>query len=208
MTRPFPITFSDTLRDVSKEHCIVHQIVQTHKAEIAKLLEQTRPSVDDNFKSTPICETPQGEKLTLDNLETIYAKHYPEWNKKFQCFPEGPMFYDKLFTVQPYTRAKDIENRTKELKMKITPFPGELNTTQASQYIMESLQPIITDLKLSDNKHVKGIFPKLLGKIEGKSKEWEDKTQSEVMEILHDVQNEIFDMILENDKIYKLYQMR
>ena len=83
------ITLSDTLWDVSNEHCILckYQIIQTHNAEIARLLNQPRPSIVANFNSTPICETPLGEKLNLDDLKTIYAKNYPVWNKKFQCFP-------------------------------------------------------------------------------------------------------------------------
>ena len=101
--------------------CSVHQIIQTHKNEVIKLLTQPRPSVTANFKSTPVFETPQGEQLTLDYLENIYTRHYPDWNKKFQCFPEGPMFYDKLFTSQPWNRAKDIENKKHVLKAQIGP---------------------------------------------------------------------------------------
>ena len=61
---------------------------------------------DPASKTTPICVTPQQEELTLDCFEKIYTKQHPNWNKKYECFPGGPVFFDKLFNVQPFTRAK------------------------------------------------------------------------------------------------------
>ena len=137
------------MASASIKNCSVHQIVQTHKDEVNKLLRQPRPSVIAKFKSTPICETPQGEQITLDHLESIYSRHYPNWDKKFQCFPEGPMFYDKLFTSQPWNRAKDIENKTKKVQTgPISPPSSEIS--EIVNNVMASLQPVITSLKLSD----------------------------------------------------------
>merc|ERR1711862_345413 len=91
--------------------CCLHEIVHKHKAQVKKILADAgnRPHVISSFNTTPICETPQGEKLTLDDLENIYLRQHPNWDKEYQSFPGGPIFYDKLFNVQPYTRAKDIE---------------------------------------------------------------------------------------------------
>ena len=191
--------------------CSVHQIIQTHKNEVIKLLTQPRPSVTANFKSTPVFETPQGEQLTLDYLENIYTRHYPDWNKKFQCFPEGPMFYDKLFTSQPWNRAKDIENKKDVLKAQIGPisYPaaeGEPKIAEIVKGVLRSLQPVITTLKLTDK--VNNLQKLLTGKLKGKTKEMKNKNQSEVMSILQEVQDEMFDKILENDKLFKLYEMR
>ena len=75
----------------SKENCILHEIVQNHKTKVKNILEVARKNADnfdmENFKTTPICETPQGEKLTLNDLEENYIKYHPNWDKKFQCFP-------------------------------------------------------------------------------------------------------------------------
>ena len=75
----------------SQEHCILHGIVQNHKTKVKNILEVARKNADnfdtENFKTTPICETPQGEKLTLNDLEKIYIKYHADWDKKFQCFP-------------------------------------------------------------------------------------------------------------------------
>ena len=65
--------------------CCLHEIVHKHKAQMKKILADARkrPHVITSFSTTPICETPQGEKLTLDDLEDIYlrqnniARKYP-----------------------------------------------------------------------------------------------------------------------------------
>ena len=75
----------------SKDNCSLHDVIHSHKIRVKKILEDARKKRDDfsikNFKTTPICETPQGEKLTLNDMEKFYIKHHPDWDKKFQCFP-------------------------------------------------------------------------------------------------------------------------
>ena len=206
------ITLSDT--NVSNEHCILckYQIIQTHNTEIARLLNQPRPSIVANFNSTPICETPLGEQLNLDDLKTIYAKNYPVWNKKFQCFPEGPNFYDKLFTSQPYTTAKDIENKKNELKAQIGQIANivsvdKLEIVQIADIVIASLEEVLNKLKLTE-KNSERVKRTLIGMLKSKSKEMKDMSQSEIMELLNDVQNQIFHKILEYDRIFSLYEMR
>ena len=197
--------------------CLLHEIVQKHRAKVTNILAKmkiNRPNIGDAFTTTPICETPQGEKLTLNDLEKIYINQHPNWDREYQCFPGGPLFYDKLFNVQPYTRAKDIENKRQELKDKkaslsTLSLDGELDVAKTTNEILNSLKQVIMDLNLTDNSRIKNQLPKILKlKVEGKSKELKGKDCNEAMDIILEVQNEVFDMILENDKIFKLYEMR
>ena len=87
-----------------ESECFLCEIIRTHKAEVKKILERPRKPVPDGFRTNPIYQTPKG-LLNLDKIETKYQEYYPEWNKKFQCFPEGPMICDKLFKKQPYTQG-------------------------------------------------------------------------------------------------------
>ena len=122
------------------------------------------------------------------------------------------MFYDKLFTSQPWNRAKDIENKRDVLEAQIGPilYPaaeGEPAIAEIVKEVMASLQPVITTLKLTDK--VKNNLVKLLtSKVKGKTKELKDGNHSEMMAILQEVQDEMFDKILENYKLFKLYEMR
>ena len=197
--------------------CLLHEIVQKHRAQVRNILAKAkinRPTIGDAFTTTPICETPQGERLTLNDLEKIYLSQHPNWDNEYQCFPGGPLFYDKLFNVQPYTRAKDIENKRQELKEKKgslsnLPFDGELDVTKTTNEILNSLKQVVIDLKLTDNSRIKNQLTNILKlKLDGKSKELKGKDYNEAMDIILEVQNEVFDMILENDKIFKLYEMR
>ena len=97
-----------------ESECFLHQIIKNHKAEVKRILERPRQPVPEDFRSRPIYQTPIG-LLTLEKIEQEYSKFYSDWDKKFQCFPEGPLFRDKLFDVQPYTRATDIEMKKDEL---------------------------------------------------------------------------------------------
>ena len=103
--------------------CSLCHVVNNHKNEVQKMIKNAKKNqkeIDrDLFISTEICETPQGVKLTLKEIERIYSDHYPEWNQNLQCFPQGPIFSDKLFTTQPYINAKDIEDRKNHLRSKI-----------------------------------------------------------------------------------------
>jgi hypothetical protein len=116
--------------------------------------------------------------------------------------------------VQPYTRAKDIENKRQKLKEKKgflsnLPLNGELDVAKTTNEILSSLKQVIIDLKLTDNSRIKNQLPNILKlKLDGKSKELKEKDYNEAMDIILEVQNEVFDMILENDKIFKLYEMR
>ena len=197
--------------------CLLHEIVRKHRAQVTNILAKVkinRPTISDAFTTTPICETPQGERLTLNDLEKVYLNQHPNWDKEYQCFPGGPLFYDKLFNVQPYTRAKDIENKRQELKEKKgslsnLPLNGELDVAKTTNEILSSLKQVIIDLKLTDNSRIKNQLPNILKlKLDGKSKELKGKDYNEAMDIILEVQNEVFDMILENDKIFKLYEMR
>ena len=99
--------------------CPVCPIIRNHENEVKSILEKAvknRPEINVapfrlGFTSTPICKikTPVGDDpLSLDDIERMFTKNFPSWNQDFLCFPEGPMFYDKLFRKEPYTRAMYI----------------------------------------------------------------------------------------------------
>ena len=201
----------------NERHCSLCHTVAKYRKEAQKMIENVKMNLspDDNkqvsFKSTPICETPQGTKLTLDDIERIYSDQYPDWHQTFQCFPQGPLFFDKLFNTQPYIRAKDIEMRRYDLKRKmeiITTVSLE-NHDKLSKEILESLKPVIEELKLTNNHRITTGLSKVLdGKLKGKWKDLVNGSLSDAMEIIADIQQDLFDMILENDKLFKLYEMR
>ena len=84
-----------------------------------------------------------------------------------------------------------------------------LDVSKTTDEILNSLKPVIIDLNLTDNSRIKNQLPNILKlKLDGKSKELKGKDYNEAMDIILEVQNEVFDMILENDKIFKLYEMR
>ena len=86
---------------------------------------------------------------------------------------------------------------------------GELNVAKTANEILNSLEQVIIDLKLTDNSRIKNQLPNILKlKLDGKLKELKGKDYNEAMDIILEVQNDAFDMILENDKIFKLYEMR
>ena len=156
---------------------------------------------------------PKGTQLTLDDIEKNYADQYPEWHQTFQCFPQGPLFFDKLFNTQPYIRAKDIEMKRRDLRRKMkciapTVLPIK-KYDELSKEIFESLKPVIEELKLNNNHKITTSLSKVLdGKLKGKWKDLLNGSLSDAMKIIADIQHDLFDMILENDKLFKLYEMR
>ena len=75
--------------------------------------------------------------------------------------------------------------------------------------LLESLKPVIEELKLNNNHKVTTSLSKVLdGKLKGKWKDLEHGGLSDAMKIIADIQHDLFDMILENDKLFKLYEMR
>ena len=100
------------------QQCSLCNTMSKHKESVDKIISKAkdnRPKINSNdFKLKPICtiKTPKGEKnLCLDDIEQIYVNDHPEWNQKIQCFPAGPLYYDKLFKDNPFKRAVDIENK-------------------------------------------------------------------------------------------------
>ena len=196
--------------------CSVCPIVRNHKKEVGRILEnamENRPNIDvETFRTTPICsiKTPNGEDpISLYDIEGIYTKSFPSWNEGFQCFPEGPMFYDKLFKKEPYTRAIDIENKVKELKKKIiviskVPFDAETDADKdiiekTVNMIMQSFEVMITCLKIIDIPRMEnGVSKVLNGKVNGKLEQLKDLNLA--MEEINELQIDAFQMIIENDK--------
>ena len=201
------------------KHCSLCHTITKYRREVQKIIESVKMNCSSHdkkqvsFKSTPICESPQGTKLTLDDIEKIYSDQYPEWHKKLQSFPEGPLFSDKLFNTQPYIRAKDIEIRrhalTRKIKTITTVSLSIEKHEELSREILESLKPVIEDLKLTNNRRITTGLSKVLdGKLKGKWKDLANRSLSDAMDIIVEIQQDLFDMILENDKLFKLYEMR
>ena len=206
------------------QHCSLCNTMSKHKESVEKIIRKAkdnpnRPKINSNdFKLKPICtiKTPKGEKnLCLDDIEQIYVNDHPEWNQKFQCFPEGPLYYDKLFKENPFKRAVDIENKKKYLKEKIiliSELPFEMGENcdkeiieKTKNAIMDSLQTVIESLKLVDNDHVINECH-LMNMIGGKLKELKDETKG--ICAAQKLQIDAFDMVLKNDNDFKLYESR
>ena len=210
--------------------CYLCPTVGNHRAEVNRIVEVAignRPIIDiQNLKSLPLCHikvpTASGEEtLCIDDIERKYIEDFPLWDNEFQCFPEGPIFYDKLFKKEPFTRAIDIENKFLELRKKVkaipeTPFDAEKDTDEiviekTVNSIILSLQTLIKYLELSNNPRIKSGLPKVLyPKVKAKLEMLKDP--SKVIDIIHEIQDEAFDMVRENDQTCKqekgYYEMR
>ena len=209
------------------DSCIFCKIVADHGNEVKKAIEKAknRSKIDiEIFYKTPICsiKTPTGQKpLTLKDVELIYEKDFPTWKEEFQCFPEAPIFYDKLFKKSPSNRAIDIEKSIQELKNKIeliseTTFDMEKDSddeivTKALDSIIQSLRSLIDHLKLEDNPRINDGLPKILkGKLKSNVKELRDVNK--VIGTLNEVQLDGFELVVDNQKTFReqhgYYKMR
>ena len=95
------------------------KIVENHIDEVKRIVDKVKKNPQNidvqKFRSTIICsiKTPDGETpLTLNAIEKQYSNHFPDWDKKNICFPEGPIFYDSLFKKEPTARLIDIEKKS------------------------------------------------------------------------------------------------
>ena len=208
--------------------CLFCHTISNHKNEVERILQKAmknRPEIDiEEFRQVPICniKTPIGEKpLCFNDVENMYTKNYPDWHKDFQCFPEGPIFYDKLFKKEPFSRGIDIENKLVDLRRKVNcttklPFDKDIDTDaiiimKTVDDIMESLKDVISELKLDTNSRVKNGVPKVLtGKVKSKLHQLKDQAIS--METVLELQNEALNLVIENDKKFRdekgYYEMR
>ena len=204
--------------------CLLCDTINNHEESVQKSIKKAKknhPEIDINkFKSIPICnlKTPTVQKpvtLTLNDIEDEYTKNHSEWNIDCQCFPCGPIFYDKLFKEEPFTRAVDIEEKRNYLKSKIIEididsckFENDSHMcAKVREIILGSLKTVINDLNFETNCRIisclkKGIDKKIHGKIS------ELKDGSKVKTAIHELQKDAFNMILENDRNFKLYEMR
>ena len=196
------------------------KIIKNHIDEVKIIVDKAKKNhqkIDvEKFKSTHICsiKTPEGEiPLSLSDIEKQYCNHFPDWDKKNQCFPEGPIFYDSLFKKEPTARLIDIENRRKKLKEKIgliseipsfTENDSRNNVIeQLSITILHSLQSLVTDLSTTSKACViKDLQQKLLnGKIKEKLRVRSGEKKIDLqklhsMDIMKSLQNEAFETVI------------
>ena len=212
---------------VSYGPCMFCKMIIDHGNEVKMIVNKAknRHIIDiEKFFTTPICsmKTPTGEKpLSINDVELMYEKDFPNWKEEFQCFPEAPIFYDKLFKKSPNKRAIDIEKRIQELKNKIeaiseVPFDAEKDSdedivTKALENIVQNLQPIIKHLKLEENTRIKNGIPKVIkGKLTSNLKQLRDLTQ--VVSTLHELQLDGFSLVIDNNNTFReehgYYKMR
>ena len=135
--------------------------VTDHKNEVKKKVQnaKNKSKIDiEKFYKTPICsiKTPTGEKpLSLNDVELMYEKDFPTWKEDFQCFPEAPIFRDKLFKKSPSKRAIDIEKNIQELKNKvklISEVPFDLESDSDNEIVTKALDCIVQSLQTSHHK--------------------------------------------------------
>ena len=192
--------------------CYLCPTIGNHRAEVKRIVENGNGAkIETSFRDIPVCtiKTPVGEKsMTLDDIEKMYTKNFPTWDREFQCFPEGPIFYDKLFKIEPFTRAIDIEERVNQLKSKIqniskVPFDVEFDSenfiiSKTVNSVLESLQDLIKHLSLENNPRVKKSLPNILsGMVRDKLTQLKEASQS--IASIHEIQYTIFEKVLEND---------
>ena len=79
---------------------------------------------------------------------------------------------------------------------------------ELSKEILESLKPVIDELKLNNNHKITSLSKVLDGKLKGKWKDLLNGSLSDAIKIIADIQHDLFDMVLEHDKLFKLYEMR
>ena len=202
----------ESLESATLSPCYFCPTIENHKAEVNRIVKNGNGAkIETSFRDIPLCtiKTPIGEKpMTLDDIEEMYMKNFPDWDKNFQCFPEGPIFYDKLFKKEPFTRAIDIEERLNQLKNKIqsiSKVPFDVNSdsdnaiiSKTVKIILESLQDVIKCLNLENNSRVKNSLPKILnGMVKGKLTQLKEASQSTAS--IHEIQYDIFGKVLEND---------
>ena len=206
--------FLNNLENMTLSCC---EIIKNHTGEIKRIVDKAKKNrkiIDiQEFRSKPICHIKRSDgdvPLNLNIIAENYVKNSPDWKKKFQSFPEGPLFYDSLFKSKPSTRAVDIQNELKELKKKVkiiskTPFDLEKDfddkiiITKTADAINESLKGVITELNLASNKRVMDKLPNLVkGMIKGKLENL--KVAAKSMETINQLQNDAFEKVLENHK--------
>ena len=207
--------------------CIFCKTVTDHGNEVIKTVQKAknRPKIDiEKFYGTPICsiKTPTGEKpLSLNDVELMYEKDFPTWKEEFQCFPEAPIFHDKLFKKSPSKRAIDIEKSIQELKNKVAlisevPFDLESDSdneivTKAFDCVVQSLHNLINHLKLKENSRIKNGLPNILKrKLTSNIRHLRDA--SKVIGTLQEIQSEGIELVVENHKTFReqhgYYNMR
>ena len=210
--------------------CYLCPTIGNHREKVNKIVAAAignRPIIDlHSYKSLPLfhIKVPavSGEEtFCLNDIERKYTIDFPLWEKEFQSFPEGPIFYDKLFKKEPYTRTTDIENKFIEMRKYVnaitkTPFDIEKDTDESViknsvNSIILSLQNLIKNLELSNNLRIKSGLPNVLySKIKAKLEMLKDSTKGIV--IIHEIQDEAFHMVIENDQTSRqekgYYEMR
>ena len=217
-----PPGFEENSANSDPSSCALCKTIKNHKELVQKSIESVKkncPKIDiAQFKSIPICTiktSKNPDPLTLYDIENRYAKSHSEWNKKCQCFPEGPLFYDKLFKEEPFTRAIDIEEKRDDLEKKIIQIDFEsirfANNDdiceKTKELILDSLQEVIKDLNLTSNHRImNGLKNGLSKQINGKISQLKDRLTLKLA--INELQIKAFKMVLQNDTNFKLYEMR
>ena len=133
------------------------KIVKNHIDEVKRIVDTAKKNCQNidvqKFRSIPICsiKTPDGvTPLSLNDIEKKYSNDFPNWDQKFQCFPEGPIFfYSKknllLGSLILKTERRDLKRRLESYqkfhllqKMKVE--------KQSLNVYWSGLQPVIIDL--------------------------------------------------------------
>ena len=178
--------------------------------------------IPNDFSLKPICsiKTPFGQKdICLEDIESRYTRDNPDWDKDFQSFSEGPIFYDKLFKKSPFKRALDIEKEKEILREKIIipsnpPFDMTKDSEQeiikkTKDVIMKNLQGVIEALNLANKRlKVNESLPKAIENIIKGKKLKELNEKQIIVDTIQNIQMEAFDMLLQNVNDFKLYEMR
>ena len=192
--------------------CHLCSVVHNHLTEVQKIIQQAkdaRPSLSPNFRTTPICSVPTpigNQNLTIDDIELCYKEDHPQWDQGGECFPAGPLYFDKLANKTPYARATDLELSLDAANKKIISIlnvPFDRLTESDSdikekcwQSIIYSIQPMIKSLSLTNNKAIEGVRKELKNQMQGRLTELKDP--SKVIWTLVKLQESVMSMIIKN----------
>ena len=200
--------------------CHLCTIVQHHKLEVQNILKKAmkRPKLTPNFRNIPIVSVPSpggSVDLSISDIENRYKDDHPSWAEGSECFPAGPLYFDKLSKTKPYNTAKDLEIKLEEAKENMQNIENVIfdpfHLDEASliknccKIIIRSFKNSIKELLLSDKKILE-IEKILENRLKGKTNELREQTK--LLETLRDLQRGVLDIVVEKSCCWSNYSER
>ena len=204
--------------------CHLCPIIQGHKKDLQNVLKQAmkkKQKLVKNFRLIPVVtiSNPTGStdlSLSISDIECQYKEDHPHWADGSECFPAGPLYFDKLARTKPNATALDLEEKLKQAEEKVEDIQQMtfdpscyLNDSDlvkiCSKIIIKSLENMANELCLSHKKR-KDITRTLENQLKAKLKGIQDK--SVILEILTELQRGAMHLVLRKSNCWNLYSER